>query len=132
MSSFNITGFTTVIQLLFFLLLQKEHSTYQACSKHSKSDSIKHSIYHINLPKHHPFEIFPLPLQSPFQQVISFISSFSYCEQNLKIKNVVPLIKYLLNHLMYPLFKPLPSLTLQSTWDLNVPCWPKRSKALLL
>jgi hypothetical protein len=27
---------------------------------------------------------------------------------------------------------PLPSLTLQSTRDLNVPCQPKRSKALLL
>jgi hypothetical protein len=27
---------------------------------------------------------------------------------------------------------PLPSLTLQSAWDLNVPCQPKRSKALLL
>jgi hypothetical protein len=128
MSSCNITG----IHLLCFLLLQKEHSTYLACSKSSKSDSIKHSIYHINLPKHHPFEIFPLPLQCPFQQVVSFISSFSYSEQNLKIKYVVPLIKYLLNHLMYTLFNPLPSITLQSAWDLNVPCWPKHSKALLL
>ena len=27
---------------------------------------------------------------------------------------------------------PLPSLTLQSARDLNVPCWPKRSKVLLL
>ena len=29
-------------------------------------------------------------------------------------------------------FNPLPSLTLQSARDLNVPCRPKRSKALLL
>jgi hypothetical protein len=27
---------------------------------------------------------------------------------------------------------PLPSITLRSAWDLNVPCWPKCSKALLL
>jgi hypothetical protein len=31
-----------------------------------------------------------------------------------------------------PLINPLPSLTLQSAWDLNVVCWPKRSKALVL
>jgi hypothetical protein len=30
------------------------------------------------------------------------------------------------------LIKPLPSLTLQNARDLNVPCQPKRSKALLL
>jgi hypothetical protein len=33
-------------------------------------------------------------------------------------------IHFMLNH--------LPSLTLQSAWDVNVPCQPKRSKALLL
>jgi hypothetical protein len=30
------------------------------------------------------------------------------------------------------LVNPLPSLTLQSARDLNVPCWPKRYKVLLL
>jgi hypothetical protein len=39
-------------------------------------------------------------------------------------------------HVQYPLFlldfNPLPSLTLQSARDLNVPCRPKHSKALLL
>jgi hypothetical protein len=30
------------------------------------------------------------------------------------------------------IFNPLPALTLQSAQDLNAPCWPKCSKALLL
>jgi hypothetical protein len=32
---------------------------------------------------------------------------------------------------LYIRFNPLPALTLQSAWDLNVPCRPKRSKVLL-
>jgi hypothetical protein len=35
-------------------------------------------------------------------------------------------------HVIVCSFNPLPFLTLQSTWDLNVPCQPKRSKALVL
>jgi hypothetical protein len=47
-------------------------------------------------------------------------------------KNVpVALLQYLLLTSLCVLFKPLPSLTLQSARDLNVPCRPKRSKALL-
>jgi hypothetical protein len=33
---------------------------------------------------------------------------------------------------LFVLLNPLPSLTLRSARDLNVPCLPKRSKALLL
>jgi len=46
------------------------------------------------------------------------------------LKHSVKLCRYLLCGCVY--FNPLPSLTLQSARDLNVPCWPKRSKALLL